>query len=70
MDSATRRIPPSEWDLWKTTVLDLAADNTIKNVVSIMEDNHGFRARYAALRSSALDANDKLPQPFTIRDTA
>jgi len=48
MDSQTRRIPPSEWESWKATILDLIRQKayTYKEVMAIMKDEHGFKARY------------------------
>jgi hypothetical protein len=48
MDSQTRRIPPSEWENWKATIMDLTRQKayTLKKVMAIMKDDHGFNARY------------------------
>ncbi|CZR68014.1 uncharacterized protein PAC_17913 [Phialocephala subalpina] len=44
MNSATRRIPPSEWKHWKPTILSLNQYYTLKEVMDIMMNTHGFRA--------------------------
>jgi hypothetical protein len=48
MDSQTRRIPPSEWEILKPTILDLTRQkaHTHKKVMAIMKDEYGFNARY------------------------
>jgi Clr5 domain len=48
MDSQTRRIPPSEWEIWKATILDLTRQkaNTRKKVMAIMKEKYDFNARY------------------------
>jgi hypothetical protein len=53
MDSQTRRIPPSEWESLKATILDLTRQKayTRKEVMAIMKKEHGFQARY--LQNSA-----------------
>jgi hypothetical protein len=47
MDSQTRRIPPSEWESLKATILDLTRQKayTRKEVMAIMKKEHGFEAR-------------------------
>ena len=48
MDSQTRRIPPSEWEILKATILDLTRQkaHTLKKVMAIMKDKYGFNVRY------------------------
>jgi hypothetical protein len=54
MDSQTPRIPPSEWESLKATIMDLTRQKayTRKEVMAIMKKDHGFEARY--LQNSAV----------------
>jgi len=47
MDSRPRHIPPSEWNRWKDTILALRRGKTLKEVMALMRDIHGFSARYS-----------------------
>jgi hypothetical protein len=47
MDSRPRHIPPSEWNHWKDTILALRRGKTLKEVMALMRDVHGFSARYS-----------------------
>ncbi|KAF8867142.1 ankyrin [Acephala macrosclerotiorum] len=44
MDLTTQSIPPSEWEHWKGTILELIRHNTLKKVIALMKDDHDFVA--------------------------
>ncbi|KAN0102731.1 hypothetical protein V8E51_011044, partial [Hyaloscypha variabilis] len=44
MNSRPRQITPIEWDRWKDTILALRRGKSLKEVIALMRNVHGFSA--------------------------
>ncbi|KAK7712131.1 hypothetical protein SLS63_012500 [Diaporthe eres] len=68
MSSATRQIPPSEWDRHKNTIVGLYRHKTLKAVRAEMQNLHGFNASSTLPGNAAQLVAASLPnEPLELR---